>query len=261
MIATGNLQIQKPAFPTVDGLTCLNPDAISEQTFAVRDNNAEMTSTFVALYRADKPGTYQLGPIQVSMINEAGQTSNVTAEPVTVEVYEDAPRPPSDIIHSVMPSIWKYLLGIAIVALALGLFAWWLKYRNRQPEDVRATPASILLKTPEQNAVEEIRALARPLASDGDAVKAYYDKVDEILRKYVNRRYNISTSDATTWEIQQELRRRKRLDPRLKGVFGIINDCDWVKYAKCRPTQRQIDSVPVQAADVLTGGPDERADR
>jgi len=141
---------------------------------------------------------------------------------------------------------------ILLLAILAGLIALFIRVRKQAPDAAPALTMGIG-RSPEQLAVEEIRALPIPDAGDAAAVKEYYGKVDGALRTYLKRRYEVPTHEVTSWEIQREFHTRKRLDTRVKGVFVLINDCDWVKFAKTRPAAREIQAVPDRAADILTG--------
>jgi len=242
----------EPEFPEVDGLTLINPRARTKVEMKVIGNKTEATYEFVAAYRADKPGKYELGPFQVSYVSDSGNSNKLTIDPVQVEVFEDAPRPASDIIYSALPQLWKYLLGALLLTAFAFLLRWWL-LRQKRAGPIKVSTILAPHKSPEQLAAEEIRALPRPLASDITAVKEYFDKVDDILRTYLSRRYGTASDGYTSWEIQQELHRQRKMDKRAKEVFSIINDCDWVKFAKSEPSQKHIDLIPDRVEQALLG--------
>ncbi len=250
--ADPNIQVSKPSFPTLSGLTLSNPDLAQGSSLRTIQGIAQRTSSFAAEYIADEVGTYKIGPFSVRYGDREGISDTVSVPAVTVEVYEDAPRPSSGIFSAGSPAWWKYIITFLLLAVLAALVVWWLRLRKVFPA---STPAMGLTvgKTQEQVALDQIRALSMPDADDPPAVKDYYDKIDEILRKYLGRRYSVSTRDLTTWEIRKEFSRRKRIDSRVTGVFEMINDCDWVKFAKSRPTQSEIKAIPDRAADTLVG--------
>jgi hypothetical protein len=255
--AVGDYIIEEPMFPTVDGLRLLTPEATSGVSFKSIGSNSESKSRFIAQYRADLPGKYQLGPIDVPLSSSTGEVSKITIAPVTVEVYKDSPKPASDIIHLPMPPWWVYFLGIGLIATGAGGLVWW-RTRKKHPLLTAGTVTAIpVSKTLEQNTIDEIKSEPRPQASDIEAVKTYYIKINEILRKYLSIRYNVSTKEMTTWEIQQEFLRLRLLDSRVKGVFVILNDCDWVKFARSHPRQNQIDGIPGRVSQALIGAIEE----
>jgi hypothetical protein len=256
LVSSENIQITRPEYPTADGLTLTNPNAAFQQSMVLSNGVSQATYTMTALYRADKPGEYRLGPIRIAYRSGTGQEGSISTDVMTLEVAEDAPRPPSDIIHAIMPKLWIYILGALILAAGVAFIAWW-RSRKKPSGEAPATQTIFVSRTLEQAIVEEIRAVPRPSASDAEAVKAYYDKVDEILRKYLSQAYAITTGDATAWEIRSRIKTKHgKPDSRFEQVMSIINDCDWVKYARCRPDQDDIERIPVRVSDALTGGID-----
>jgi hypothetical protein len=254
LVASENIRVTAPQFPAPEGLTLLNPNASLEQSVILSNGASRTTYTMTALYRADKPGKYQLGPIPITYTSGTDREGSIAADIMEFEVVEDAPRPPSDIVHAIMPKIWVFLLAAMILAGAIASLAW---YRNRKKVTAETGIAQTVSapRTLEQSIVEEIKAVPRPSASDAEAVKVYYDRVDEILRKYLSMGYGITTSDATTWEMRLRLRAKHgKPDSRVEAVLSIINDCDWVKYARSRPTQNDIERIPPRASEALTGG-------
>lgn len=248
-----NITIQRPSFPTVEGLTLSNSGTWQGLQLSIGGAHAEASHTLVAEYVASEAGTYKLGPFYIAYIDAAGQSHEITIPAVNVEVYEDAPRPASGIFLARIASWWKYILTVLLFALLAGLIAALIATRKKGPAAAGAVGA-MRRASPEQDALDHIRRLEIPKADDAQDVKTYYEKVDDILRAYLTRRYNVPTRDATSWEIQREFQKRKRLDRRAKDVFVLINDCDWVKFAKSRPTQDEIRKVPDRAAEILVGG-------
>ncbi len=246
-------QVRQPAFPTPTGLN-LNTHRINQGMSIVSSGaRTETTYTFVAEYTADQPGAYSIGPFRMSYTDASGDEQELVIDPVTVEVHEDAPRPASPIVKGSLPWWWTYAIAAVLLAVLAGLVAAWFYMKRRPRIAPPPAPLPISPRTPEQAAYDEIRKLVLPSADDEGAVKGYYDSVDEVLRKYITKRYEVPTADRTAWEIRQEFNRQKRLDTRIRGVLQLMNDCDWVKYAKTRPGNNDIARVVERAADTLLG--------
>jgi len=249
-----NIQNPRVDFPEPDGVHLSRGSSMQGVNITRGSGGTEVSHVISREYTADEPGQYEIGPFRVTYFNSEGETEEIELEPVIVEIFEDAPREASTIIQGTMPWWWPYLITAICLAILAGLVAGWYALKRRRIPD-EAAPAVIHIgsRSPEQNAYEAISKLEIPDPEDEEAVKEYYDAVDDILRVYLTRRYNMPTRDATLWEIRQEFTRRKRLDSRVKGVFEMMNDCDWVKFAKMEPSSKDIRNVKVRAADVLVG--------
>jgi hypothetical protein len=239
------LRVERPTWPEPSGLNIVNPD------FDMKTESGEFT--FWAEYTSTESGNYEIAPIRVIIRDDEGIIEDVISNPVEVEITGDAPKPSSGIIPAPGFDWQKYLLiGLSLAVLA-GLIAYWINLRR----SLAATPviggAPVASKSLEQEIIQEIEGLQFPDASDKEAVKGYYMKVDGILRKYMNIRYEVDTVDTTTWEIQLELKSRQRMDTRVQDIFKLLNDCNWVKYAKLHPTNDDIHDIPNRCMEALTG--------
>lgn len=119
--------------------------------------------------------------------------------------------------------------------LALALLGWWLsrRWQNRPgaPEPAPATP----LRSADAVALE---ALARIEASDlltRGEVKEYHIQVSDVLRHYVEARFDVPALEMTTREVMEGLR-RANVDPAFcEALRRFLDPCDLVKFAKARP--------------------------
>jgi hypothetical protein len=247
-----NIQNPQVDFPEPEGLH-LSGNISQGVNLVAQGGTTEVTHDISREYTADEAGVYEVGPFRVTYVNEEGETEELELELVSVEVFEDAPREASTIIPGTMPWWWPYLITVICLAILAGLVGGWYALKRKRRPEAAAAPVQIGPRSPEQNAYDAVAALTVPDANEEEAVKEYYDAVDDILRVYLTKRYNVPTRDATLWEIRQEFNRRKRMDSRVKGVFEMMNDCDWVKFAKMKPKSGDIDGVKVWAADVLLG--------
>jgi len=251
------ISLMQPAFPAPDGVTLTNRIRNESILSHVAGSGTEATHTFTAEYLADDEGIFQIGPFRIAYSDEQAVSHEISMEPVTVEVYEDAPRPPSTIISGNRPWWINYLIVAGLLAFLGALAAAWYMIRRRSHPDTALLPLITFTRSHEQVAYDRIKELPIPEPLDENAVKTYYDSVDDILRKYLTQRYEIDTGNVTLWEIKREFHRRKRLDNRLKDVFVLLNDCDWVKFARSRPLAGDIRGIPGRAHEILLGsGPD-----
>jgi len=250
IISDEEIQVMAPAFPTPNGVALGNRG--STQQLVISAGVSTRTYNYTAVYITHVAGNIQLGPFRVTYIDADGVTQELLLDAVTVEIYDDAPRPSSEIVPGVSRGWIKWLIIFSVLALLAGLIYALFRMYNKKPG---AVPAAVVGRqiSYEEQILEELRALQLPPADDIEAVKEYYDQVDEILRKYIAKRYDVSTHDCTLWEIRSEFVKRQRIDSKAKGVFEIINDCDWVKFAKTRPSESDIRDVVRRCSDVLRG--------
>lgn len=255
-VATDSGQsIERPAWPQIDGLTLLNPNMGQSHSINIINRQSQAEYTWYAEYRADEEGTFEISPIRISVRNSSGIIEEITANPVSVEVFLDAPKPASDIRPSPAFPWQKLLITISLIAAIAGLLAYWYRIRNRA---LQAPPVPVAVtktdtRTPEQLAISEIESLPLPDFYNILKIREYYHEVDRILREYLKQRYEVETAEATTLELRNALKSRNRADQRIEGVFGLLNDCNWVKYAKLEPSPSDIRDIHPRVREVLTG--------
>jgi hypothetical protein len=72
-------------------------------------------------------------------------------------------------------------------------------------------------------------------------IKEYYIILSDIIRKYLERRYQITALDRTTQEVKTELKRAKVAGEVMDLVYGFLYSCDLVKFAKYIPSEEEIE--------------------
>jgi hypothetical protein len=119
--------------------------------------------------------------------------------------------------------------GIALAVLAaIAAVIWWVRKKRRT---VVATPAIVL--PPEVIALAELeRIAALDLPARGD-YKQHYTLVVDTVRRYLEARYGVEAMDRTTYELIDDLERRR---VRVDGLEPLLNEADLVKFAKFTPT-------------------------
>lgn len=236
--------ISEPEFPKVEGLTLKN----------IRNERKNRMIISVAEYSADKAGTYLLGPVRIKYSSKSQDEGEINSNALEVKVFENLPRPPSMLIFLKPIPLWIYILIILLLACLLAFIAWKVAQKQTPlPESEQTIISTPDPNSPEQIAIQAVNFLARPAENDPAAVKEYFQKVHDILRQYLEDRYNVSVKMATAWEIRQELIKTQKYDHRAKAILIILNDCDWVKFAKSKPNQGEIEAIPSRVFSSLMG--------
>ena len=132
------------------------------------------------------------------------------------------------------------VLSVLVLALFVTLaIKVILRRRHKAPLD----PES--LKPAHERAMLELGRLeARALLNEGK-VKEFYSELADILRRYLDRRFQMETLELTTFEILKGLK-EKEFDAGLtEKIKELLEHSDLVKFAKFIP--------PCSAADTMTG--------
>ena len=123
-------------------------------------------------------------------------------------------------------------LWITLAVLALAAVAWWWLTRKKPPT---VNPA--LLIPPHRKAKERLRG-ATELLSDP---YAFCSLVSDVIRVYLEERFNLHALDRTTEEFLAELREGAQLNQEHKDLLeNFLTKCDLVKFARDEPTEPEL---------------------
>jgi len=191
-------------------------------------------------------GEYVIPPITINYTDANGEKKQIQSEPLFILVKSvGATESDKEDIRGLKPPIkiksgyWTYLLILPILAL-LGAFGF-LYYRQR-------TKAVALPKIPEELkkpawevALLELENLKSSEPLERKEIKKHYIVLSDIIRKYLERRYQITALDRTTQEVKAELKRVKAEGEVTDLVYGFLFSCDLVKFAKYIPSKEEIE--------------------
>lgn len=143
---------------------------------------------------------------------------------------------------------WKYLLWIVPVALAIGLFLWWLIRRNKkQKEAEKYVP-------PFEKALATLQALDTSDYIATAKYKEYYSVLTDTVRRYYEEKVYDRALESTTDELIERLQMEldaghisfnKQTIGKLKDIF---KRADLVKFARVNPPQgkAQADRIAIE---------------
>ncbi|GEM_PF-474966 len=185
----------------------------------------------------------------------APEEQQLTTEPLTLTAVLPPGQNPSqeEMAKLTMPApvelppdpfAWKSIrwLVIGVAAFIVVALALWLAMRRRHR---RAGPAAPLIP-PAEWALAELEKLLAERLLEGDNFRAFYYRLNELVRQYVERGFDVAAPEQTTEEFFDSVRAELILGPEEKHSFGrFLTACDMVKYARHQP-------VPDEASEVLS---------
>ena len=129
--------------------------------------------------------------------------------------------------------IWPWLVLILIILLSIFTYK---KYFNKKKKTVVVkkniqTPAHIL-------ALNALNKLENKKLIDKKDIKEYYSSISEIIRRYIENRFNFPALELTTYEILNIITAiiKKEESISLKNILEVS---DLVKFAKKIPNQNE----------------------
>ena len=129
---------------------------------------------------------------------------------------------------------WLWWLVLAFAAATLG-WLLWRKIRLRKD----SIPAAVAI-SPHRRAKDRLRG-AGELMSDP---YRFCSLVSDVLRAYVEERFELKAPERTTEEFMEEL----RASPKLRGdhkllLEDFLSRCDLVKFARFEPTIPELEAL------------------
>lgn len=141
-------------------------------------------------------------------------------------------KPPLEIPFSIIDFVkeyWPYIVGVLAI---IGILLWWFVLRKKsvveapKEKPTPTRPADVI-------ALEQLSVLEKKKLWQEGSYKLYHSELSDILRTYIEHRYNIMAMELTTDETLQGL---KKLAPTEKEkLTQLLVLADLVKFAKAQP--------------------------
>ena len=188
-------------------------------------------------------GRYQVPPVFAEVKNEGG-LKRFYSDYALLEVFriKIAPRDTTARIFDIvgpykarvtLGEILPWVLIIALLAVIVWLgYKWFKKYRKKAGEEeiiINPDPAHVI-------AFRELEKLREEKLWQAGEVKLYYSRLTEILRQYLENRFNVFSMELTTSETLDALVKSGfRKDEQYHRLKGVLTGADLVKFAKYNP--------------------------
>ncbi len=99
--------------------------------------------------------------------------------------------------------------------------------------------------------LKKLKTLEQQKLWQNNQIKEYYLEISEILRTYLEGRYQVNAMESTTDEIIEDLNNtdvNKNLNSKLKDV---LQQCDLAKFAKFKPSPEENTRLMKSAQDFV----------
>lgn len=197
-------------------------------------------------------GDYVIPPMKIFFKKKddaAGTDHEIETEEIIVHVTSLLPenfeqmelhdiKPPENLPQSYKLWLWAGILSV--VALLSGLCVFVVIRKRKKTGDALTAnkiPAHL-------QAFDELNALvSENLVEKGD-IKVFYQKISDIVRRYIENRFNIKAPEQTTEEFLTGIQTRNDFDDNYKALLkNFLTRCDLVKFAMHQPETEDIQNT------------------
>ena len=209
------------------------------------DANNNVVSTYRYRLEPFLPGKFAIPSFTFEFrdVNEqAGKTYELTTEPVDIDVTsllgEQRGKLSIADIEDVVDMPAKTILGwLLLMALVVGGAAGlWLYFQRKKTKE-----AIRIFKPAHEIAYARLQSLIKQDLIKAGRVKEFYEAISDILRHYIEDRFELRAPERTTEEFLFEIRDAGVLSQdHTKLLMEFLTHCDLVKFAKHSPTSEQI---------------------
>lgn len=224
-----------------DGVATLNKVEVRETSADSTDlGNGRIQVIYTYLIQPFDPGTQSIGPFR--FVNGA---DTIDSDIVTIKVLEpDMPKVMKDSLlinpfegtvsipgrwYDVIPEWWYWpVLALLVAALvAVVIFLYKKNGPTLLPHKKIIPPYDMAIKRLEQ-------LKARRLAESGHD-KEYYTELTDILRQYIDGRFNVNAREMTTTQTLETMSSNEVLREFIEALEPVLRTADFVKFARQRP--------------------------
>lgn len=183
----------------------------------------------------DRVDTFKTGSLGLAYRDKNGETHFLKTDPATLTVSSNLGPKPEETrlapIYGIIPTTVSWvgylpwiLGGILVLTVAAALIFWFRRQRRQAVSAGDAPP-------PHLRAQREIRELEAEGLFEKGEIKAFYFRLSEILRRYLEALRGFPAAEYTTEEIAAAIR-----SPEDRELLKLLRAADGIKFADMRPT-------------------------
>lgn len=184
-------------------------------------------------------GELEIPSIEVGVLGEDSTLTALSTDPFGIGVESVGLDEGGDIREIrgplSIPRSLMFLLPWLLLVAALTAVGAWAYQRRRKAAPTPERTRAMLPALPHEEAYAALDRLEGERLLERGEIKEYHILVSEIIRTYVEGRFDVYALEMTTREVLDGLRAHD-LGKEILGAFGAFLDrCDLVKFARLRP--------------------------
>ena len=221
---------------------------------------ATTTVTISVVPLPAKPGRHQLllPPLPIAISRASGELLTVCTAPHSVSVEDPIanapnPAPRGNPAARRQLEIWttaKHVTIAVLIALVIGAIAALLISRwLRRPKKLPPPPPP---RPPWDVALEALHDIRHAGLTREGRFAEVFDRVSDVLRRYLGDRYGYDGLESTTREALSQLRLVSPGIEDLSGIEVFMRDADLVKFARLTPSEDECLDLLARAESIVT---------
>ena len=197
---------------------------------------------------AFKPGRHRL-PVFTFLVRTGNRVDTLRSDTATVTVASVLPKGMKDINDlkppETFPNLWLWIVpGLLLLAAGLAYAGSRLARRFRRIRELAASPLP-----PWEQALAALDELPWQEWLAAGQVKRFYYALSQVLKRYIERRFEFNAVEQTTTEILASMRTYRT--PMRDEAGQFLTRSDFVKYAKTVPSDEEARSAIDQVRDLV----------
>ncbi|MBR0459838.1 MAG: hypothetical protein IJJ26_11430 [Victivallales bacterium] len=240
-----------------DGVKQFKWELLSTEGPALTANGTMLVKRSLLLEPILIPEQSRIGPMVVRFQNRAdGQELPIETEEVPLDIQnpppeywqnltvdESATATPMDRLAPPRRRLWPWF-ALAGVLLLAAFAVWYFTRKKVLPPPPPPDPYEV--------AIAELRVLVEQKLIENGETMEYYNRIQQILRNYIEGRFALHAPERTTEEFLTEITGRPELEPYRVLLQNFLTHCDLVRFAKHNPELAEIDATYDDCLKFLT---------
>ena len=216
-----------------------------------------VTLSFVALPK--EPGRHELTlpALPISIARASGELVSLCTQPHTITIEDPTsstpnPKPKDNPPPRPQREEWTFLkqaVSIGAIAVVAGaLLAWLVGRWLKRPRPVPPPPPP---RPPWEVALESLHDLRHAGLTREGRFAEHFDRVSDVVRRYLGDRYGFDGLESTTREMLGELRATTPRIVVLDEIERFLRQADLVKFARLTPSELECSTALGEAEQIV----------
>ncbi|MBX7150672.1 hypothetical protein K1X84_03460 [bacterium] len=164
-------------------------------------------------------------------------------------------RPEKPLIAGKINWTMLVLIGVGLLLIltliVYGAYRLYKRYQTKKNQHGQYI-SPVPLRSPEEIAIENLDAVRQKQWIERGEFKIFHIEVSNIIRLYIEQKFQMPALELPTSELITEFRRRRLRDDNYSALLRrFLEVCDLVKFAKYQASQHECKEVFDQAYDLV----------